>query len=257
MAAAGAPFPCRWNGGAMGKTMGVVRQQFGSAKGTLVRIFPLFLVVFMGLASVAMAAPLVGASFLPLPPGHSAIAIAGDNLPNSGEVSETFPAGNYTYLHVVGDGEDEGEDTGTWLAIPRQEIAVGSQVRYGQGSLMKSFYSSSLDRTFDEVFFLGSVEVVSVSSVSGVPDHPPVPTGHDNLSYSGEVSETIAAGSYTYLHVEHDGIETWLAIPRQEIAVGAQVHYGEGSLMTAFYSKSLDRTFDEVFFLGGVVVVDE
>ena len=220
-------------------------------KGALARLLPLFLLVLMGLAGAAMAAPLVGAASLPEAPGRAAIPIAQDNLPNGGEVGETIAAGSYTYLQVVRDG------SATWLAIPRREIAVGSQVRYGQGSLMKAFYSKSLDRTFDEVFFLGGVEVVGEASLAKPSEHPPIPASQESLPNRGEVSETIAAGNYTYLHVVRDGSATWLAIPRQEIAVGSQVRYGPGALMTAFYSASLDRTFDEVFFLGGVEVVEE
>ncbi|MBE9552765.1 MAG: hypothetical protein IMF05_04790, partial [Proteobacteria bacterium] len=176
-------------------------------------------------------------------------------------VSEAIPAGTYTYLHVTKDGKE------TWLAIPKRDVPVGAEIRYAEGALMKDFHSSSLKRTFEEVLFLGSVEIAGESVAAVAPGHPPVqtlPPGHSpvpaapaDLPNVGEVSETIAAGKYTYLHVTDDGKGTWLAIPRQDIPVGARVRYAEGAVMKDFHSSSLDRTFEEVVFLGGVLLVEE
>ncbi len=65
----------------------------------------------------------------------------------SGTVLETMNAAGYTYLQV---------DTGTdqpWVAIPETQLAVGDQVSYRQGMVMKNFPSKSLDRTFESIVF--------------------------------------------------------------------------------------------------------
>ena len=108
-------------------------------------------IALMGLAAAAMAAPPLVAPSLPETPRPQAVPVAQSSLPNSGEVSEVIHASTYTYLHVTRGGK------GTWLAIPRREIPVGAEIRYAAGALMKDFRSKSLERTFEEVLFLGSV----------------------------------------------------------------------------------------------------
>lgn len=222
-------------------------------------------IALVGLATAALAAPPLSAPSLPETGRPLAVPVAQSTLPNSGEVSEVIHAGTYTYLHSMKDGK------GTWLAIPKRDVPVGAEIRYAAGAVMKDFHSSSLDRTFQEVLFLGSVEVAGESAAAVPSGHPPVPTtlppGHapvpaapasqPDLPNVGQVSEAIAAGQYTYLHVTDDGKETWLAIPRRDIPVGARVRYAEGAVMKDFHSGSLNRTFEEVLFLGNVVLTTD
>ena len=115
------------------------------------KIILLSSIALVGLATAALAAPPLGALSLPETPRSFAVLVAQSTLPNSGEVSEAIHAGTYTYLHAVKDGK------GTWLAIPHREVPVGAEIRYGEGAVMRDFHSSSLDRTFEEVLFLGGV----------------------------------------------------------------------------------------------------
>jgi len=218
-------------------------------------IISLSIVVIMGLAAPALAAPYVGAVGEALHPStNRTIPVNQNMLPHDGQVSETFNASGYTYLQVVKDGKK------TWLAIPLREIPVGAKIRYGNGSAMKSFHSSTLNRTFDEIFFLDRVEVAGESSAPKGKDHPPIPDRQPSQakqSNNGQVSEVLAAGAYSYLHVVNEGKNAWLAIPFREIPVGAKIRYGEGMLMKSFHSSTLNRTFDEVYFLDGVTVAGE
>lgn len=239
------------------------------------KILLLSLITLVGLAATAMAAPLLNSSFPPDTPRSYTVPVSQDTLPNSGEVSEAIHTGSYTYLHVTRDGTEE------WLAIPSREVAVGAEVRYGEGAVMKNFHSGSLNRTFEKVLFLGSVEVVGESAAAASPDLPPtaalppghapvapapsdLPPGHApvapapaDLPNGGVVNEAINAGNYTYLNVTDGGKETWLAIPHRDIPVGAHVRYADGQSMKDFHSSSLDRTFKEVLFLGDVQLAEE
>ena len=199
-----------------------------------------------------------------------AFQVAQSGLPNSGTVSEAIQAGPYTYLLAVKDGKE------TWLAIPSREVPVGAEISYGDGAVMKNFHSGTLDRTFDEVVFLDGVELAGETMAAVPPGHPempalppghgetpalppghaPVPSAPADLPNGGVVSEAIDAGEYTYLNVTDSGTETWLAIPRRDIPVGAHVRYASGMLMEDFHSSKLDRTFKEVYFLGGVDLVE-
>jgi hypothetical protein len=63
------------------------------------------------------------------------------------------------------------------------------------------------------------------------------------------VKEVEQAGNYTYLLVKARGPEYWLAVPAMGARPGETYHYQGGMLMRDFYSRELDRTFEEVLFL--------
>ena len=67
--------------------------------------------------------------------------------------------------------------------------------------------------------------------------------------HDGVVLERIQVPNYTYLRIGRpDGREEWAAVPKAEIAVGAQVRVVESLLMRAFRSPTLDRTFEVIVF---------
>lgn len=64
-----------------------------------------------------------------------------------GKVAETLDAPSYTYLKV---------DTAAgqkWAAVPKMQIAVGTDVRVAQQMVMTDFESKSLGRKFDSIVF--------------------------------------------------------------------------------------------------------
>jgi len=70
-------------------------------------------------------------------------------------------------------------------------------------------------------------------------------------SVSGEVLETMDAASYTYVKLKTADGELWAAGPKTPMQVGETIELGQGMLMTDFPSKELDRTFAEIWFVGG------
>ena len=60
--------------------------------------------------------------------------------------------------------------------------------------------------------------------------------------------EHLAASPYVYLRVKTSRGEVWAAVPETKIENGAEVTVFNPMLMTKFESKSLKRTFDEVYF---------
>lgn len=95
-----------------------------------------------------------------MPEGHPSIedAAAQDasaaNLPNEGKVVDVKEAGGYTYVEVT------YKDATRWLAAPRTAVSKDAVVRYGNGSVMKDFFSKSMNKTFPEILFLDRVVVV-------------------------------------------------------------------------------------------------
>lgn len=63
------------------------------------------------------------------------------------------------------------------------------------------------------------------------------------------VKEMLPAGGYVYLLGEHGDDLTWYALTAREVKVGDVYYYTEPLVMKDFYSKELDRPFDEVLFL--------
>lgn len=72
-------------------------------------------------------------------------------------------------------------------------------------------------------------------------------------SISGKIAETMDSGGYTYLNIENNGTKTWVAVPAMQVTVGQEISVARGVPMTNFTSKSLDRTFDTIFFSTGPV----
>ena len=65
---------------------------------------------------------------------------------------------------------------------------------------------------------------------------------------SGKVLERIDASPYCYLHIQTAQGEVWAAVPQAKIEKGTEVTVVNPMLMSNFESKTLNRTFAEVFF---------
>ncbi len=75
---------------------------------------------------------------------------------NSGRVLTVMTGGGYSYVEV--NREVEGN---VWLAGPLVQVAVGDTVSWSDGSMMRGFSSETLGRTFDEILFVGGIDVVA------------------------------------------------------------------------------------------------
>ena len=114
--------------------------------------------------------------------GAATIATAKDGALN-GKVAETMDAASYTYILI---------DTGSskvWAAAPQFTVKAGDMVSVSAASPMPNYYSKTLKRTFEVVYFTGSVSVNgATSTVAGAQvelpkGHPPtaqleLPQGH-------------------------------------------------------------------------------
>jgi len=74
---------------------------------------------------------------------------------------------------------------------------------------------------------------------------------------TGKVIETMDAGRYTYVHVDYGDQKIWAAAPKFQVEVGDDVLVPAGTVMTDYHSKTLDRTFDVVYFVAFAVVASE
>lgn len=70
------------------------------------------------------------------------------------------------------------------------------------------------------------------------------------------VTEVMQTFSYTYLLVQDGRKLQWLAVPKIEAEVGEVYFYQGGNEMKNFKSSQLNKTFESVLFLGGIVNAD-
>lgn len=66
------------------------------------------------------------------------------------------------------------------------------------------------------------------------------------------VKEALDGGNYTYLNVEENGQNYWMAISSIPVIVGETYYYDGGMVMKDFESKQLNKTFDEIVFANTV-----
>jgi hypothetical protein len=72
---------------------------------------------------------------------------------------------------------------------------------------------------------------------------------------TGIVAETIESGGYVYIRLEEQ--DKWLAARTFAVSVGDKVQYSGGMEMNEFESKSLDRTFESIWFVSQASLVGD
>lgn len=72
--------------------------------------------------------------------------------------------------------------------------------------------------------------------------------------HEGKVIATMNSGGYTYVQFEENGKKPWAACPQTDISVGDTIIFSHAAPMKNFYSKTLDRTFASIFFVGRIKV---
>jgi len=179
------------------------------------------------------------------------MGIHGDNttsLPNSGKVIEVINVAGYTYLHI------EDKDRKEWIAGNANEIKKGDTVRYSKGSVMRDFFSKALNRTFPEILFTSAIQIEKAAAAANVVE---ASSGQQASVIEGRVLSTTDSGGYTYVEAEQsDKTVVWLAAPKTALKKGDAIRYAnDGAVMKNFSSKTLNRTFAEILFVGEVQVI--
>jgi len=90
-------------------------------------------------------------SYPPSAPEGGAPAPASGGKLITGKVAETMNAGGYTYVQV-----DNGKQK-VWAAAPQFEVKKGDTVTVPEGMPMANYKSTTLNRTFDVVYFVAAI----------------------------------------------------------------------------------------------------
>lgn len=79
----------------------------------------------------------------------------------------------------------------------------------------------------------------------------------DHLPNRATVLQSIPSNDYVYIEVKNEEGRFWLAAPAEELKPGERIRFSNGTLMQNFYSKKHKRTFDAVWFVSRVEVINE
>lgn len=105
--------------------------------------------------------------------------------------------------------------------------------------------SSSAERRGQE-----AAPAPAAAAPHGAAEKPAGGGKEDGAVMSGVVRETMNSGGYSYMHVElDDGQRRWTAAEETEVTVGDQVTLRVSMKLTDFHSKTLERTFDSIWFV--------
>lgn len=105
----------------------------------------------------------------------------------TGTVVETMNASRYTYVQV---------DTGTekiWAAGPMATVKVGDGVSLGVGQPNKNFYSPTLKRKFDALYFVDAIAPLGSACPAGATGTLALPPGHPAIQATDTKASTNAA----------------------------------------------------------------
>ncbi len=153
----------------------------------------------------------------------------------SGKAVESMVVAGYTYINIEKDGKT------TWVAVSGDpKVEIGRELQVKPGIVMKNFTSKALGRKFDEIIFSeGFTTVGPVSTIA-------------MQAIGGKVTDTMDAGGYTYANLERDGKSVWVAVPATQLKIGQEIEIANAMPMKSFNSKTLNRTFDVIYFSSGV-----
>jgi hypothetical protein len=104
--------------------------------------------------------------------------------------------------------------------------------------------------------FAPSIALLFTLIAASVPIHsmamPKPAVATDTKTVTGKVVETMNASGYTYMLVDTGAAQNWVAIPETIVKTGSQISYFEGMVMSNFTSKTLNKTFENIIFSGGL-----
>jgi hypothetical protein len=94
-----------------------------------------------------------------------------------------------------------------------------------------------------KIFLL--IMAVALISCSGNKKENPAAEGLQKVT----VKEVVQTDRYTYLNVDKEGQDQWIAVSHMEVKVGETLYFASGFEMKKFESKDLQRTFESILFI--------
>ncbi len=96
-----------------------------------------------------------------------------------------------------------------------------------------------------------TTEAAPAATAEATPASAPAQASNPNV-WKGEVLETMNSGGYSYIYLDTGSEKIWAAGPETQVSVGQTITMDKGMAMPQFHSKTLDRTFDVIYFVGSI-----
>ena len=175
-----------------------------------------------------------------------------------GSVLETMGTAGYTYAQIQADSGK------VWVAGPQIQVQVGDKVTASNGMLMPNYHSKSLNRDFETLYFVNSIEntSASMSAESALPaDHPPMGGSSDTLQVASlDLAKAEGARSIAELFAAKDELAGQTVLLQGKVVkfntaiMGKNwVHLQDGTGESG--TNDLTITTDDVVQVGDVVQV--
>ena len=119
---------------------------------TLTPVLVLALALTISASAVAMPGSSSAGAANPANPAAPSATPATQPVAISGKVAETFDSGGYTYVVVEKAGQR------VWVASRPVKVAIGQEVTFKSGHVIRNFKSNTLGRTFDAIVFTQGLE---------------------------------------------------------------------------------------------------
>jgi hypothetical protein len=88
------------------------------------------------------------------PADHPGEIPADTNLINNANVLDVLNTDMYTFLQVTSEMGPQ------WIAVAKTDIPKGAKIKFSNGMVMNKFHSKALDRTFEVIYFIDTIELV-------------------------------------------------------------------------------------------------
>ncbi len=98
------------------------------------------------------------------------------------------------------------------------------------------------------------VDSAALSQTAPETAHAPQAAPQQSVgAHNATVIETVDAAGYTYVKVDENGQQYWIAGPKTTVQAGDVISYVEQMWMHDFQSKALNKTFDRLMFVTTIV----
>ncbi|MDX1684634.1 MAG: GW dipeptide domain-containing protein [Saprospiraceae bacterium] len=94
------------------------------------------------------------------------------------------------------------------------------------------------------------------SNDSGSAEQPSMSEPEKSDVHEVVVQEVLHTDKYTYLRVDEDGRQYWIAVGKIDAEKGSKYFYTGGLLKRNFYSREFDRNFDEIYLVSRITPAD-
>lgn len=95
------------------------------------------------------------------------------------------------------------------------------------------------------LFMLAALMLITLTSCEKETEKQPLPPDYRQVT----VVDVLPVTDYTYLEVEENDIQYWIAVPKMEVEKGATLYFSKSMEMKNFKSSSIDKTFETILFV--------